>query len=70
MPRSMAGMSPEAEAQFLKGIFFIGAHAAVDRLLLLTRDVGRSRSCFPIAKLIHLRNEVSCVKCLRAAVSG
>ncbi|PWJ90130.1 MULTISPECIES: type II toxin-antitoxin system VapC family toxin [Mesorhizobium] len=32
--------------------FFIGAHAAVARLPLLTRDVGRYRSYFPSLRLI------------------
>jgi predicted nucleic acid-binding protein len=32
--------------------FFIGAHAAVGRLPLLTRDVGRYRSYFPTLRLI------------------
>jgi predicted nucleic acid-binding protein len=32
--------------------FFIGAHAAVDRLELLTRDTGRYRTYFPTVKLI------------------
>ncbi|MDX8439039.1 type II toxin-antitoxin system VapC family toxin [Mesorhizobium australafricanum] len=32
--------------------FIIGAHAAVGRLSLLTRDVGRYRTCFPSLKLI------------------
>jgi predicted nucleic acid-binding protein len=32
--------------------FFIGAHAAVNGLPLLTRDVGRYRSYFPSLKLI------------------
>jgi len=32
--------------------FFIGAHAAVDDLPLLTRDVGRYRTCFPSLKLM------------------
>jgi predicted nucleic acid-binding protein len=32
--------------------FFIGSHAAVSRLLLLTRDVGRYRAYFPSLMLI------------------
>ncbi|MGK9285458.1 type II toxin-antitoxin system VapC family toxin [Sinorhizobium meliloti] len=32
--------------------FFIGAHAAVDRLDLLTRDTGRYRKHFPTVTLI------------------
>ena len=32
--------------------FFIGAHAAVNELGLLTRDVGRYRKYFPTLKLI------------------
>lgn len=32
--------------------FFIGGHAAVQNLPLLTRDVGRYRSYFPTVKLI------------------
>jgi predicted nucleic acid-binding protein len=32
--------------------FFIGAHAAVGQLPLLTRDVGRYRSYFPTLRLI------------------
>jgi len=32
--------------------FFIGAHAAVDKLELMTRDTSRIRSYFPTVKLI------------------
>jgi predicted nucleic acid-binding protein len=32
--------------------FFIGAHAAVEQLPLLTRDARRYRSYFPAVKLI------------------
>lgn len=32
--------------------FFIGAHAAVDKLELMTRDISRIRSYFPTVKLI------------------
>ena len=32
--------------------FFIGAHAAVERCPLLTRDVQRYRTCFPTVELI------------------
>lgn len=33
--------------------FFIGAHAAVDRLVLVTRDVARFREYFPGLQLVH-----------------
>lgn len=32
--------------------FFIGAHAAVDQLALLTRDAGRYRTYFPTVELM------------------
>jgi len=38
--------------------FFIGAHAAVQQLPLLTRDVGRYRSYFPSLKLIAPRPDL------------
>ena len=36
--------------------FLIGAHAAVEKLPLLTRDVGRYRSYFPTVELIIPRS--------------
>lgn len=36
--------------------FFIGAHAAVYKLELLTRDVSRCKSYFPSVKLISPNN--------------
>ena len=38
--------------------FFIGAHAAVDRLRLLTRDTRRYRSYFPTVHLITPGTEI------------
>lgn len=37
--------------------FFIGAHAEVDNLPLLTRDVGRYRTYFPTVRLIAPESE-------------
>ena len=37
--------------------FFIGAHAQIDRLPLLTRDVRRYRSYFPSAMLIAPKDQ-------------
>lgn len=36
--------------------FFIGAHAAVEGLALLTRDVGRYRTYFPTVELLSPEN--------------
>jgi predicted nucleic acid-binding protein len=36
--------------------FFIGAHAAVEKLELLTRDVSRYKSYFPTVKLVCPNN--------------
>ena len=33
--------------------FFIGAHAAVQGITILTRDIGRYRSYFPTVTLLH-----------------
>ena len=38
--------------------FFIGAHAAVERLPILTRDVRRYRTYFPTVTLIAPENEL------------
>ena len=35
--------------------FYIGAHAETEGLTLLTRDIGRYRSCFPSLKLVRPR---------------
>ena len=32
--------------------FFIGAHAAIERLDLLTRDTARYKTCFPTVRLV------------------
>ena len=39
--------------------FYIGAHAATDGLTLVTRDVGRYRTCFPSVKLVTPDNASS-----------
>jgi len=61
IPRSALFLAGKAFAQYRKsggtrtGIlpdFFIGAHAAVGRLPLLTRDEGRYRTYFPTVSLI------------------
>ncbi|MBX5176169.1 type II toxin-antitoxin system VapC family toxin [Rhizobium lentis] len=61
MPRSALFLAGKVFTQYRKaggtrtGVlpdFFIGAHAAVQQLPLLTRDGGRYRSYFPSLKLI------------------
>lgn len=60
-PRAALFLAGKAFAQYRRaggsrtGVlpdFFIGAHAAVETLPLLTRDVGRYRSYFPTVTLI------------------
>jgi hypothetical protein len=36
--------------------FFIGAHAAIEKLELLTRDIGRYKSYFPTVRLVSPKN--------------
>ena len=61
LPRPALFLAGKAIAQYRKaggtrsGVlpdFFIGAHAAVSRLPLLTRDAGRYRTYFPTVELI------------------
>ena len=61
LPRPALFLAGKAFAQYRKaggtrsGVlpdFFIGAHAAVGRLPLLTRDEGRYRTYFPTVELI------------------
>jgi predicted nucleic acid-binding protein len=66
MPRMALFLAGKAFTQYRRagGIrtgvladFFIGAHAAVDALPLLTRDARRYRSYFPTVALITPENE-------------
>jgi predicted nucleic acid-binding protein len=66
MPRTALFLAGKAFTQYRRagGIrtgvladFFIGAHAAVDALPLLTRDARRYRSYFPTVALITPENE-------------
>lgn len=61
MPRAALFLAGKAFARYRRsngkrtGVlpdFFIGSHAAISRLPLLTRDVGRYRTCFPTVSLI------------------
>lgn len=61
IPRAALFLAGKAFAQYRKsggtrtGVlpdFFIGAHAAVERLPMLTRDEGRYRTYFPTVALI------------------
>lgn len=61
MPRTALFLAGKVFAQYRKsggtrsGVlpdFFIGAHAAVEKLPLLTRDLGRYRTYFPTVELI------------------
>lgn len=61
IPRAALFLASKAFSQYRKsggartGVlpdFFIGAHAAVENLPLLTRDAGRYRSYFPTVRLI------------------
>ena len=51
--------APEARARRRCRIFYIGAHAETEGLTLLTRDIGRYRSCFPSLKLVRPRESFS-----------
>jgi len=61
IPREALFLAGKAYVKYRKGRgkkvaplpdFFIGAHAAVERLYLVTRDVRRIRTYFPSVKLI------------------
>jgi predicted nucleic acid-binding protein len=66
IPRSALFLAGKASVKYrtLGGVrsgvlpdFFIGAHAEVEKLPLLTRDVGRYRTYFPAVALISPESE-------------
>ncbi|NKW09641.1 type II toxin-antitoxin system VapC family toxin [Ochrobactrum tritici] len=50
--KSLPNIEEQGLANWCSARFFIGAHAAVQQIPLLTRDVGRYRTYFPTVALI------------------